>query len=187
MRNNWAAFGTVIWHPLPGLTLTGGLRYTEEHKDYTYRRLNFDGTRYSGPNGAFAVLDGTTANYDGHRLDYRGSIDYRFSPAVLAYATVSTGFKGGGTNPRPFNAAQADLVQPGDAHQLRSRPEDRPVQSRRAVQRLGLLRSLHQHPDPGPLLPAISADPGPARCPRMPATPPSPASRPRPSSTRRRA
>ena len=110
--NNWAAFGTAIWHPVQGLTLTGGLRYTEEHKDYTYRRLNYDGTRYSGPNGAFAVLDGTTANYDGHRLDWRGSIDYRFSPAVLAYATVSTGFKGGGTNPRPFNAAQARSFNP---------------------------------------------------------------------------
>jgi iron complex outermembrane receptor protein len=110
--DNWAAFGTAIWHPIPNLTFTGGLRYTNEHKDYTYRRLNYDGTRYSGPNGAFAVLDGTTANYNGNRLDYRGSIDYRFSPAVLAYATISTGFKGGGTNPRPFNAAQARSFNP---------------------------------------------------------------------------
>ena len=27
--NNWAVFGTAIWHPMPALTLTGGLRYTE--------------------------------------------------------------------------------------------------------------------------------------------------------------
>ncbi|HET9866583.1 MAG TPA: TonB-dependent receptor, partial [Nitrospira sp.] len=36
-------------------------------------------------------------------------LDYRFSPEVLAYATVSTGFKGGGVTARPFNAAQARL------------------------------------------------------------------------------
>ena len=110
--HNYAFFGTVIWHPIPNLTFTGGLRYTNEHKDYTYVRLNLDGTAYSGPNGGFAGLNGTRADYDGDRLDYRASIDYRFSPEVLVYATLSTGFKGGGTNPRPFNAAQARPFNP---------------------------------------------------------------------------
>src|SRR5690606_4192006 len=32
--------------------------------------------------------------------------DYRFTPGFLAYASVSTGFKGGGVNPRPFAADQ---------------------------------------------------------------------------------
>jgi iron complex outermembrane receptor protein len=34
-------------------------------------------------------------------------IDYRFSDEFMAYASVSTGFKGGGVNPRPFVADQA--------------------------------------------------------------------------------
>jgi iron complex outermembrane recepter protein len=52
------------------------------------------------------ALSGNTANYSATKLDYRVAIDYRVSPEFLAYVSVSTGFKGGGSNPRPFNAAQ---------------------------------------------------------------------------------
>jgi iron complex outermembrane recepter protein len=34
-----AAFATIIWKPLEPLTVTGGLRYTEESKDYTFVRV----------------------------------------------------------------------------------------------------------------------------------------------------
>lgn len=115
-----AAFATVIVRPAENLTLTLGGRYTNESKAYTFFRYNLDGTTinafldpvgaangigYSGVNGT--ALSGRTGRYSGNRFDYRASLDYRFSPQVLAYATVSTGFKGGGIAPRPFNAAQA--------------------------------------------------------------------------------
>jgi iron complex outermembrane recepter protein len=128
-----AAFATVIIRPTDALTFTLGGRYTDEHKDYTFFRFNIDGTTinpildpvgaaygigYSGPdtldinnNGntteTVTALSGRTANYDGDRFDFRASVDYRFSDAVLAYATVASGFKGGGVVPRPFTAAQA--------------------------------------------------------------------------------
>jgi iron complex outermembrane receptor protein len=128
-----AAFGTIIIEPLENLTVTLGGRYTDEHKDYTFFRYNIDGTTvnafldlvgavygigYSGPdtfdidgdtNTAETVtaLSGRTANYDGSRFDYRASVDYRFSDSILAYATIASGFKGGGVVPRPFTAAQA--------------------------------------------------------------------------------
>jgi iron complex outermembrane receptor protein len=98
-----AAFGTVIARPVDGLTLTGGLRYTEEAKDYTFVRKNYDGTRSI----FLGALDGVTATFKGNRVDWRVSADYRFSPEVLAYVTVGTGFKGGGVTARPFDAAQA--------------------------------------------------------------------------------
>lgn len=98
-----AVFGTVIAHPTPDLTLTGGLRYTDEHKDYTFKRKNYNGT----VSGALGALDGVKAVYDGSRWDWRVSADYRFSPEVLAYVTIGTGFKGGGVTARPFDAAQA--------------------------------------------------------------------------------
>lgn len=98
-----AVFGTVIARPIDGLTLTGGLRYTEEAKDYTFVRKNYDGTRST----ALGALDGVTATFRGDRVDWRVSADYRFSPEVLAYVTVGTGFKGGGVTARPFDAAQA--------------------------------------------------------------------------------
>lgn len=128
-----AAFATLIIEPVENLTLTLGGRYTDEHKDYTFFRYNVDGQSinpfldivgfvygigYSGAD-TFDVdadgntteiktaLSGRTANYDGDRFDYRVSLDYRFSDAVLAYATVASGFKGGGVVPRPFTAPQA--------------------------------------------------------------------------------
>jgi iron complex outermembrane receptor protein len=119
-----AAFANVGWEIVPNLNLNGGIRYTEESKDYHYFRLNPDGTvnafldpvgaangiGYSGPNGT--ALSGSVAHYNGNRVDWRVALDYRFSPALLAYASVSTGFKGGGTNPRPFNAAQVISFNP---------------------------------------------------------------------------
>lgn len=128
-----ALFGTVIVRPTEALTLTGGLRYTREAKDYTFFRYNYDGATINAfldPVGAacgigfsgidtgdcnhngnstefLQALSGTTARFRGSRWDYRASLAYRFAPEILAYATVSTGFKGGGIGPRPFNAAQA--------------------------------------------------------------------------------
>ncbi len=98
-----AVFGTVIARPIEGLTLTGGLRYTKEHKDYTFVRENFDGS----VSYFLGALNGVKAVYDGHKTDWRISADYRFSPQVLAYVTVGTGFKGGGVTARPFDAPQA--------------------------------------------------------------------------------
>ncbi len=104
--NSKAAFGTVILHPAPALTVTGGVRYTKEHKDYTFSRTQWDGGVLNDIFGVGA-LNGSVANYDGNRVDWRISADYRFSPQVLAYATVSTGFKGGGVTARPFTKTQA--------------------------------------------------------------------------------
>ncbi|MBN8831523.1 MAG: TonB-dependent receptor [Sphingomonadales bacterium] len=101
-----AAFGTVILHPAPDLNVTAGVRYTDEHKDYTFVRTRWDGGKLTDIFGVGA-LNGERANYDGDRVDWRLSVDYRFSPEVLAYATFSTGFKGGGVTARPFTRTQA--------------------------------------------------------------------------------
>jgi iron complex outermembrane recepter protein len=104
-----AVYGTVIVKPTEAMTITLGGRYTDEHKDYTFFRLGPD---FVTPNAFLGALNGVRADYDGSRFDYRASVDYRFSPAVLGYATVSTGFKGGGVGPRPFNPAQARSFNP---------------------------------------------------------------------------
>jgi len=114
-----ALFGTVTVHPTPALSFTGGIRYTKDKKDYTYYRRNPDGTLpnagacfgpggsvFSGPNCLLAGIYGITGSFQGDRWDWRVVGDYRFSDAFLAYASVSTGFKGGGVNPRPFTADQ---------------------------------------------------------------------------------
>jgi iron complex outermembrane receptor protein len=106
--NSWAVFGTAIWNPVEPLTITGGLRYTDEHKDYTYYRANPDGS----PNPFLGAISGTVGVYDGTRWDYRLSADFRVSPELMVYATTATGFKGGGVNPRPFTVGQARGFNP---------------------------------------------------------------------------
>jgi iron complex outermembrane receptor protein len=100
-----AVFGAVSWEIVENLTFNGGLRYTDEHNDYTFFRRNRDGTL----NPFLGALDGVTGEFDGDKIDWRANLQYRFSDQLMAYAQVSTGFKGGGINPRPFNPAQ---VQP---------------------------------------------------------------------------
>ncbi|HEY7805771.1 MAG TPA: TonB-dependent receptor [Croceibacterium sp.] len=115
-----AGFANLDWEIVPGLTFNGGARYTDESKHYHYFRLNPDGTinPYLDPVGAAngagtpGALTGLVAKYHGTRWDWRAALNYRFSPAVMAYASFSTGFKGGGTNPRPFFASQALPFQP---------------------------------------------------------------------------
>lgn len=113
-----ALFGTLTVNPTDALSITGGIRYTKDRKDYTYFRRNPDGTLPNGfncfvlngptsePNCLLAGIYDVTGTFKGNRWDYRGVINYRFSDAFLAYASISTGFKGGGVNPRPFVADQ---------------------------------------------------------------------------------
>jgi len=128
-----AVFAHLSWEPIHNLTLSGGVRYTSESKDQTYYRLNLDGTvnRFLDPvgsvygpgyhgadtlgifgGGTVSALTGLTAHYAAKRWDWRVAADYRLSDQLLVYGTVSTGFKGGGSNPRPFNAAQVIAFQP---------------------------------------------------------------------------
>lgn len=104
--NSKAAFGTVFVRPVENMTITAGVRYTDEHKDYTFVRTQWDGGTLNDIFGVGA-LNGTKSVYDGDKVDWRLSVDYRFSPEVLAYATASTGFKGGGVTARPFTKNQA--------------------------------------------------------------------------------
>jgi iron complex outermembrane receptor protein len=102
-----AAFATVIVKPTEAFTITGGLRYTDENKQYRYLRRNYNGTVNTFLDPA-NTLNNFVARYSGNQLDYRLSFDYRISPEVLVFASTSTGFKGGGTTPRPFNVDQAN-------------------------------------------------------------------------------
>ena len=106
-----AVFATAIWSATNALNVTVGARYTHENKDYTFSRLNLDGT----PNPFLGALTGTVGEHEGDHVDYRASLDYRWTENLMTYATISTGFRGGGIGPRPFNIAQ---VQPFDIEEL---------------------------------------------------------------------
>ncbi len=119
----WAVFGQSIWHLNDNLALTLGIRYTDDQKDYEYARHNADlstiepclgppGTPGNPPNCLISSLDGTTSSFEDERTDYRVALSYNINDNVMAYAQWSTGFKGGGVNPRPFYNVQAVTFQP---------------------------------------------------------------------------
>ncbi|MBB5986808.1 TonB-dependent receptor [Sphingobium lignivorans] len=102
-----AVFAHLSWNPIDPLTFTGGIRYTKESKTYQYvrQRPYLDPTSVTA-NGVLP-LNGTIGKFSGERVDYRANVQYAFSNDVMAYAQFSTGFKGGGVNPRPFFVQQA--------------------------------------------------------------------------------
>ena len=103
-----AVFAHLGYKATEQLELTAGLRYTDEHKDYTFVRRTRDGAVHP----ALGTLDGLTSNYDGDNLDYRLAAQYSWTDDVMTYVQYSTGFKGGGVSPRPFVVAQATPFDP---------------------------------------------------------------------------
>jgi iron complex outermembrane receptor protein len=111
-----AAYLHTVWHLMPKLDLTAAARYTRQDKNYHYVRLAPEAPLGPGANtnSAFLVapLNGYTGPYAANRLDYRGDLAYHISDQMLIYGQISTGFKGGGVDPRPFYVAQAISFKP---------------------------------------------------------------------------
>jgi iron complex outermembrane recepter protein len=103
-----AAFAHMAYHFTDRLTVTGGLRYTDEHKDYTFVRL----TREGAPHPFLGILNGLKSDYDGDNLDYRIAAQFEWTESLMTYAQFATGFKGGGVSPRPFVPQQAIPFDP---------------------------------------------------------------------------
>jgi iron complex outermembrane receptor protein len=119
-----AVFGQADWHIVNGLELVGGIRYSDDSKDYTYHRHNPDGTLPCGtpnlldplipgcPNWLVAGLNGQSASFHSTRIDWRAALQYQFTPDFMGYAQASTGYKGGGINARPFFGKGAGCPDP---------------------------------------------------------------------------
>lgn len=102
---NKSGFAHGVWRATDALSVIAGIRYTKEDKSYTFQRLNpYAQTLPSytpvGP------LNDTTGSYAGNHTDYRAGIEYQWTESIMTYAQYSTGFRGGGVNPRPFIVQQ---------------------------------------------------------------------------------
>ncbi len=97
-----SVFAHLALHPTERMTITLGGRYTQDSKDFTFLRYD----PLTGlPNPAYVY--NVTVKYSGDRPDYRVNVDYQWSDNLMTYAQVSTGYRGGGVNPRPFFPSQA--------------------------------------------------------------------------------
>jgi iron complex outermembrane receptor protein len=95
--SNWAVFAQGTWHVTDRLALTGGARYTDDKKDATISRVQFNGT--PDINNQFVPTSATNT-------DYTLVVDYKWTDSLMTYAKYATGFKGGGFSPRPANPVQ---------------------------------------------------------------------------------
>lgn len=103
---NFSSFAHLVFDITGNLAVTGGLRYTDESKDY-----HFD----HRPNVPVPA-DASTADA---RFDWKIGLDYSLSEAVLLYSQVATGFRSEAFNVRIFTPAQLTNT-PIDAEELTS-------------------------------------------------------------------
>ena len=104
---SWALFGAIDLHPIERLTLSAGLRYSNEKKTYTFDR------DYS-PSGLAVINFVATGRNQDDRLNPRFSINYELTPDANIYASYATGFTASAFNARPFGATGIFALKPED-------------------------------------------------------------------------
>jgi len=90
----WAIFGDATWHLNDQISLTGGLRYTEDTKKFrnAWTSLNTD-TGAQLARNVFVAPKRTWTD-----TSYRAKLAYEPNDDVLTYLSYSKGFKAGGYN-----------------------------------------------------------------------------------------
>ena len=99
----WAGFGQLSYALSDQLTLTAGIRYTSERKDFTQfadQRNAVTGAQIATYPRSYA----TRGNYDSWTPKF--GIEFRPADGVLLYATATKGFKSGGFNMSSVNPRQ---------------------------------------------------------------------------------
>jgi iron complex outermembrane receptor protein len=100
---SWAIFAQGTWHATDRLSLTLGGRYTDDKKDATISRIQFNGT---------PDIDNQFVPTSATNTDYTVSADFQWTDTLMTYAKFATGFKGGGFSPRPSNPLQTEPFGP---------------------------------------------------------------------------
>jgi iron complex outermembrane receptor protein len=101
-----SGFAHAVYKLTNELSLIGGVRYTKEDKTYTFQRLNPYGDGTTASYNPVGQLNGSSKTYSGSHVDYRAGVEYQWTDSLMTYAQWSTGFRGGGVNPRPFIVAE---------------------------------------------------------------------------------
>ncbi len=146
---NWAAFVHGIYHWTDKLSTTVGVRYTDDKKDVTIYRRNFDGT---------VPIDNAALSFGATRTSPKVGIDYKWSDTLMTYALYSVGFRGGGFGPRPSNALQLASFQPEDLDNYEIGFKSECVRAASAVERRRVLQPLHRPADRRAGLLAVHTD-----------------------------
>ena len=114
MTNNTEAYAGYFQgdlHPTPQLTLTAGIRYTDEDKTIGFTPNVSPLPAASPLYVPFSTQDlvnlGIPTELRSKVWTPRFAIDYKFTKDLMAYASATKGFKSGGWNSRAYYAAAA--------------------------------------------------------------------------------
>ncbi len=117
VTDSYAAFAEANWRIVPRLTLTGGLRYTQEVKDGAYDTTVSGGIATSSTalnNAKLSVLrpQSYTAHDSDGSLSGRANLAWQATDSVMAYGSYARGFKSGGINMSglPLDAANNPVL-----------------------------------------------------------------------------
>ncbi len=89
-----AFYGELTWHATDSVQFTGGFRHFRDESDTTVRQTT---GLYSG------FIDSSTSSGKESDSDtlFKGNVSWMFSPSNQLYATISEGYRRGGTNGTP--------------------------------------------------------------------------------------
>jgi outer membrane receptor protein involved in Fe transport len=90
----YAGFGEATWKITPAWTAVAGIRYFTETLNGVQVQTHPFGGFPPGP--TLVPLADPTETFN--KVTWRGNLSYKFNDGLLAYGTVSTGFRGGGVN-----------------------------------------------------------------------------------------
>jgi iron complex outermembrane receptor protein len=114
--DTWAAFGELYWQTTDSISMTFGLRYTDEEKKAEQRTLYLD------------FLDNPEDGYDNFSDDWQEptgkyNISWDASDDVMTYLTLSRSYKSGGFNPISTESPLLDPALGGDPNLANFEPE----------------------------------------------------------------
>jgi iron complex outermembrane recepter protein len=121
---NKAAYAHAAIELTDQMDLSLGVRYSEDEKSYTFRRRNPDLTPVTActtfwfweapnpPNCGVFGLDNLAVAYSSDNTDWRVALSRDVGDSSMIYGQVSTGYKAGGNNARPFFPSQLNAFKP---------------------------------------------------------------------------
>jgi iron complex outermembrane receptor protein len=102
---SFAVFGALDVHLTEQLTISGGLRYSDERKSYTFDR-DYSPSNLGANNFVFLGKSKNT------RFNPRIALGYEVSSDLNLYASFATGYTAAGFNARPFGPTSVFALQP---------------------------------------------------------------------------
>jgi iron complex outermembrane receptor protein len=110
--NSWSGFAEGTYGITDATNLTAGLRYTDDARTLEARRVVFNGAT-----GATTTTDYPNQRRDFSEPSWRLTLDHRFTPDLMAYASYNRGFRAGTFVPQaqPVSVLEPELV---DAYEI---------------------------------------------------------------------